>query len=114
MVTIIIMLPYIVGGGLPVVRDGGSLDGITFSAGSVTLQITVLYRFQICHGCLTLQVHLIKTDLPYIKINFFLTYSMKNTNKNLNLTVRKVPMQRTGVLPNVILICKFPSQCIVI
>jgi hypothetical protein len=31
------------GGGLPVVGDGGSLDGITFSAGSVTLQITVLY-----------------------------------------------------------------------
>jgi len=64
------MLPYREGGGLPVVRGGGSL--MTHSAGSVTTQKKALKYVMASEPYRnTWYLKQVMAGLPYIKIYFF-------------------------------------------
>ncbi len=64
------MLPYKVGGELPVVRGGGSV--VTRTAGSVTTQsIAFKYVMAFKPYRTTRYLKQVMAGLPYIQINFF-------------------------------------------
>jgi hypothetical protein len=65
-----VMLPYKVGGELPVVRGGGSV--VTRTAGSVTTQsIAFKYVMAFKPYRTTRYLKQVMAGLPYIQINFF-------------------------------------------
>ena len=72
------MLPYKVGGGLPVVGSGGSV--VTHTAGSVAIQsIAFKYVMAFKPYRTTWYLKQVMAGLPYIQIYFFLnTYSIES------------------------------------